>query len=177
MTYIVQRMTSMAGLFYVLSCYLYLKAQVCHADQQKSAYRLYILAVLSGILALYSKQNAITFPAAWLLIEFFFVRKQDDKIFEKYVISGVSFLVLAFLTVIIFGWLPRETEKISRLKYLMTQFTVFKKYIQLSFIPVGQNIRSRFSCFCRHGDAGDLRFAEYTDCAWGPVFGLSGNTG
>ncbi|MCF8229155.1 MAG: tetratricopeptide repeat protein [Bacteroidales bacterium] len=139
-TYIVQRMSSMAGLFYLLSCYLYLKARYAWIAGNRTSYWIFILAALSGLFAMYSKQNAIIFPVAWLLIDFFFIRNKENRVFKKYLIFATSTLVIAFLIISFTGNLPRETREIGRAEYLFTQFKVIMKYIQLSFIPVGQSI-------------------------------------
>ncbi len=139
-TYIVQRMTSMAGMFYLLSCLFYLKARYAWIGSKKHYLLYFAVAVVSGFLAILSKQNAVTFPAAWLLLEFFFVRSPENRMYKKYLGGGAVLLSLLVLTVILLGKLPRETQDISRFDYLLTQFRVIPKYIQLSLVPVGQNI-------------------------------------
>jgi tetratricopeptide (TPR) repeat protein len=73
--YIVQRMTSLAALFYLLALLAWLEAR---RAQAASARRLRYAAVCSfGVLALASKEIAITLPAAIALVEWLFVRDLD----------------------------------------------------------------------------------------------------
>jgi tetratricopeptide (TPR) repeat protein len=66
-TYIVQRMTSMAALFYTLSMLFYVKGRLNGSSLQ----RIYLLlgCMLAFLFALGSKENTVTLPAALLLIE------------------------------------------------------------------------------------------------------------
>jgi tetratricopeptide (TPR) repeat protein len=66
-TYIVQRMASMAALFYIISIYLYLKCRQNHSFWQRI---LLLCGCMVGFLfGLGSKENAATLPLAILLIE------------------------------------------------------------------------------------------------------------
>ncbi len=140
-TYIIQRMTSMAGLFYIMSVYFYLKGRYSLFNDKKDYSVLFIiLAVVSAIAGILSKQTALTIPIAWLLIELFFIRNKKGKPCTKYLISGLFIIVIAFVAFILLRKLPAETKEIGRYEYLITQFRVIIKYIQLSILPIQQNI-------------------------------------
>lgn len=145
-TYIVQRMTSLAAMFYIISIFLYAKGRIIHIKKglKWDALILYIGALLSGVFALLSKQNAATFPLAMLLFELFIIRNKENKPFKKYLIFSSSVLLLVFLAIVFSGNLPKETEQISRINYLITQFRVMIKYIQLLLLPVHQNLDYNF---------------------------------
>jgi len=140
-TYIVQRMTSLAGMFYLLSVYWYARGRFLHVEQgyDFSVLRNYIFALLFGVCASLSKQNAITFPAAMLLLELFFVCDEEGEPYIKYLLISSSSLAIIFLVFVISGNLPRETATISRTDYLITQFIVIVKYIKLLILPINQN--------------------------------------
>ncbi len=76
-TYIVQRMASMAAMFYVFSLYCYIKARL---DSSKK-YRiiLFLGCGLSFLLGLGSKENAVTLPIALGLIEVLFFQDLNDR--------------------------------------------------------------------------------------------------
>jgi tetratricopeptide (TPR) repeat protein len=77
-TYIVQRMAALAGLFTVISLYCYLKARTDNHSQGKSRfsrYGLYAACVIAGICALASKQNAAMLPISLLLFEILLIQK------------------------------------------------------------------------------------------------------
>ena len=140
-TYIVQRMTVLAALFYVLALYLYAKGRLLYLlqGQKGKAYTMLGLAVFSGILAVLSKQNAVTFPAAFLLYELFFIRKANGEMCRKYLIYGAISLGALFLVVAFAGLLPAETSNFTRMEYLSAQFGVFYKYLLLLVFPISQN--------------------------------------
>lgn len=141
-TYIVQRMTSMSGLFYILSVYLYTVARQRHTHNRFSIEVLfvYLFSFFSFILSMMSKQIAVTIPLALILIELFFIRDKQGKVFKKYIYIFSAILIVAFLVVALTGNLPRETNKISRFEYQITQFRVMVKYIQLLLLPINQNL-------------------------------------
>lgn len=86
-TYITQRYTSLATLFYVASVFCYLKARTIVSGKQRvrsmapeqklffNPHHLawYGLSVLAGVLAMYTKEMSITLPVVTLLVEFLFV--------------------------------------------------------------------------------------------------------
>lgn len=141
-TYIVQRMTSMAALFFLLSVVLYIRArrQMIHHSNNKKGIRLLIFALFAGLLGVLSKQNAATFPLAFLFVELFFIRNPEDKPYKKYIATGFSIMLLALIGISALGMLPREVTEISRFHYLLTQCSVLLDYLRLLFLPYGLNI-------------------------------------
>lgn len=140
-TYIVQRMTSLSTMFYLFTLLFYAMGRNYQINQQKEkAIGLYLFTILSGILALLSKQIAATLPLAFLLFEFFFIRDKQGKLFKKYLFTSLITLATVSLVIILSGLLPAETDSISRVQYLSTQFRVILKYFQLLIVPVGQNL-------------------------------------
>jgi len=141
-SYIVQRMTSLSSLFYLVAVYLYLLGRLEFVNKQKKIKSLILLflACFSGVLGVLSKQDAITFPAAFVLVELFFIRNKNGKPYYRYLITIVTLLCFLVLAIILSGHLPVETETVSRKNYLLTQFRVIVKYIQLAFLPINQNV-------------------------------------
>lgn len=146
-SYIVQRMTSMATMFYIMSLFFYGSGRLMYVKKGLNAkvVLLYLFALISGTLGILSKQIVITIPIVLLLFELFFIRNKDGAVFKKYLLISFSLLFLVFLVVLFGGFLPKETEIISRSDYLFTQFRVIVKYIQLFFIPVDQALDYDFS--------------------------------
>lgn len=70
-TYIVQRMESLSALFYLLALILFIKSGQTQAQFKR--YLLYAVTALSYVLAFYSKESALTLPAAILLYDFYFL--------------------------------------------------------------------------------------------------------
>ncbi len=110
-TYIIQRMTLLAGLFSILSMYLYLMFK-------KTGNKLLLLfMILSILLAFGSKENTIFIPLLILLYEWLFFQKADIKFFcRKRVI--LILLAIGFLLFLLGIFL----EGISLFKNLFYQF-------------------------------------------------------
>ena len=72
-TYIVQRMTSLAGMFYVLSLLCYVEGRV-RSLEHKKCWPWLTACVIAATLALGSKESAATLPVFILLYEWYFFR-------------------------------------------------------------------------------------------------------
>jgi tetratricopeptide (TPR) repeat protein len=80
-TYVVQRMTSLAALFYLAALLAWLRGRESVDPGQRAAW--WTAAGASGLLALGSKEIAITLPAAIWLVEWFFFRDLDPGFARK----------------------------------------------------------------------------------------------
>jgi tetratricopeptide (TPR) repeat protein len=161
-TYTIQRMASMAAMFYLASIFLYLKARIVASDlniktQNRFPLILYILSGFCGALALLSKQSAASLPGAILLVEYLFINRAWFGwkktipwfsfsfvlwvIFVSYILglfsSGIN---SGNLSEDIFSLARIEQVTISRWEYLCTQFNVLVIYIRMLFLPVHQCI-------------------------------------
>lgn len=147
-TYIVQRMTSMSAMFYLLGLVLYLLSRF--TDIGKAKTRLLIGCGISVLLACLTKENAFTFPFAIVLIEIFFLQTRPNAISfkdKRVLLIGaalVSLIALGFYSYSDYLLHPeyehqneREID-ITSWRYLLTQFSVILKYIQLLILPVNQ---------------------------------------
>lgn len=148
-TYIVQRFTSLAALFYLLSLALYIRGRL--EGEGIRRYGLYAVALVSSVLAMKTKELAFTLPLVVALYEFLFF--DGDK--KKRLVYLLPMLITLFIIpVTVLGGLSsltgghagaslealRETGRISRWAYLLTQFTVITTYIRLMFPPIVQNV-------------------------------------
>lgn len=93
-TYIVQRMASMATMFTVIAIFAYLRGRI------EKKYTWFILCLLSFFAALGSKENAILLPVSLLLIEFsFFAHQITKKQFLQLFLFCLAVLAGSFLFV------------------------------------------------------------------------------
>jgi len=69
-TYIVQRMASMAAMFYILGMYFYIKGRL--SSRGKTQLLFYAVCFVSFVCSLMSKENAAMMPISLLLIEIIF---------------------------------------------------------------------------------------------------------
>jgi tetratricopeptide (TPR) repeat protein len=142
-TYVVQRAVSLAALFYLASLCLYIKARL-----SESRGLIYLAAsLICAVVAMFTKEMAISLPFAILLYEYCFLRGQKKPV--------GTYLMPVFLTVLIipvtmyftgsvnFGELRKTNEGpvgISPMHYLFTQARVMLTYLRLLVAPIKQNL-------------------------------------
>ncbi|MBU0728321.1 MAG: tetratricopeptide repeat protein [Proteobacteria bacterium] len=135
-TYIVQRMTSLATLFYLAALYCFL----LYKSGAVSRFRAVALILLCFILGMASKEIAITMPFAILLLGF---------VFYKYQFSGRHLLILflavsvtATVSFFLMGWqfpdwsLQYPNRNFSPWERVMTEWRVVWHYLGLFFFPL-----------------------------------------
>ncbi len=98
-TYIVQRMASMAGMFYLLSFVLYIKGRQC-AGRPRAFY--FVGTALSYLLGVFSKENVAILPLFVALYEFYFFQKFDLSPKGKKILFG---LVAGVFLLGVFGFI------------------------------------------------------------------------
>ncbi len=142
-TYIVQRMASMAAMFYVLSLLLYIQCRMSGS----SLHRIFCLlvCVLTFLLALGSKENAAMLPASLLLIEFTCFQKFNWRFIKKSyfwgsVAVGVMILILAvwfFKPDFTFSWLNGYRNRPFTLaERILTEPRIVLFYLSQLFFPL-----------------------------------------
>ena len=148
-TYIVQRFTSLATLFYLLAIVMYIKAR--NSGSRQAQYSFYVVAIISTILAMRTKEIAFTLPAMIILYEFMFF-KGETKRRLLYILPFLLTMPIIPLTLMGFKGSPdgfsgvdeltriAGVESVSRWDYLITEFRVIVTYIRLLFFPINQNL-------------------------------------
>lgn len=157
-TYIVQRMTSLAGLFFFLSLYFYIlfRERIEKRDGRfpfgQSFY--YLMSLLCGITALLCKQNAAILPLALLLFDHYFLPQNQSDSFRQRLVVVLPFFLFplwsAFQQVVLpsfqgaalsdLGSMVQLStqQQVSVANYLVTEFSVLWLYLRLLFLPYGQ---------------------------------------
>ena len=145
-TYITQRMASMAWMFAVASLIFYLHGRVLHSRGKSQAKYLpaYITSLLLWIAAMLSKQNAASLPLICLAAEFIFITNKNRQPYKRFLIAGSGFLLAIVVLTVVAGLIPTEKGALSPLEYFATQMRVILKYMQLSFIPVNLTLDYNF---------------------------------
>jgi protein O-mannosyl-transferase len=154
-TYISQRATSLAALFYLATHILYLAARLCQS--RKRAVAIGTAAFGTALLAMATKEIAFTLPLTILLVEvIFFGGSLRQKVLPlSLLFLPALFVPLALIPTLgakgnlaeLFSRLTSYTTKISRGEYLLTQFRVLLTYLRLLFVPVGQNVDYDYPVF------------------------------
>ena len=126
-TYVVQRMASMAGMFFIMSMYFYLKGRNSIKSFQKSMH--YLFCVVCGILALNSKENAVMLPISILIFDLFLIRGITKKNIKRY----SFFLLIAAITVLTAVLLIKSSFILDPKKilsgYNIRGFTLFERLL------------------------------------------------
>lgn len=140
-TYVVQRMSSMAGMFYLLTMVFYIKGRLSSGWGRFLYFGGMVLTYLLGI---FSKENVATLPLFIALYEFYFFQNLDLSPRGKKV---VFFLVGMLVILGIFGliiWGPRYMDVIEEgykirtftmWERVLTQFRVVLYYLTLLIYP------------------------------------------
>ena len=148
-TFVVQRLTSLATLFWLLAMVLYVLARVQAEGERPKAgsWKISLLliagSVIAAILAMKTKEIAFTLPLAIALYELFFFQGA----WKRRILSLAPLLMtlpivpLSILTSpdAMVGQVRVQTE-MARLDYLFTEFRVIVTYLRLLVFPVNQNL-------------------------------------
>ncbi len=160
-TYIAQRFTSLATMFYLLTLYLYIQFRLSSASRMRFVF--YILAIASAISAMLTKEISFTLPIMLSIYELFFFKASV----RQRLILLCPFLFLMPIIPLQFlhakglsetmgnigATIQLANEKgISSADYLFTQFRVLVTYIRLMFFPVGQNVDYDYPIFRSFSD-------------------------
>ncbi len=140
-TYIVQRMNSMAAMFYLLSFLLYIHGRL--AERRWKRWTLFSMCFFSGLMAFGSKQIAATLPFVILLYEWYFCQDLDFAWLKKKLVWLLVPISIFFLLGLIYlganpfdkiaaGYAHRDFDLGAR---VLTQFRVVVFYISLLLYP------------------------------------------
>ena len=170
-TYIYQRLASLATMFYLLAVVLYVWGRL-QAEAGKAgawAWQSVLLiagSVLAAMLAMKTKEFSVTLPFVVLLFEVFFFRGawRDRLLFLLPVLLTIPIVPMGiYLTGESAGEVLSDVNEkfrvqtdFSRSHYLFTQFRVIVTYLRLLILPVNQNL--------------DYDYPVYTTLVTPPVF-------
>ncbi|OGR05325.1 MAG: hypothetical protein A2511_01070 [Deltaproteobacteria bacterium RIFOXYD12_FULL_50_9] len=143
-TYIVQRMTSMAALFTLISLLCYIHARLL-AKENNRRFIFFSGTLLAAILALLSKENSAMLPLLILGYELFFLqtperRQHTKKIWLAIGLSATVFFLIAWIylgsnpfNAMLAGY---ESRDFTLLERLLTEPRVIIHYLTLLLLPL-----------------------------------------
>lgn len=151
--YIVQRMTILSSMFYIFSFYCYLKARASRIKWEKTI--LFCICLILWLLAMGSKEIAITLPLVIFLYESIFAIQESIKKRKRLIITGITLLIIPVLFMFFYTLtykglsnpltlIIHEINKtqnfpggeIPHLNRLMTEARVVVYYISLLLLPL-----------------------------------------
>ena len=142
-TYIVQRMAALAGLFYIFGLYCFIQGRLGGTTRRRHAW--WCGCLVSFLLGVASKENAVLLPLAWVLAEMVFFQPdwRQRPIPRGWLWLGVSAVGVIIITGVFF---LTQGDALSLLNYdsryftlwerLMTQPRVLLLYLSQLFYPV-----------------------------------------
>ncbi|HET6515671.1 MAG TPA: tetratricopeptide repeat protein [Thermodesulfovibrionales bacterium] len=152
-TFIVQRFTSLATMFYLMSLCLYVKWRLMGNSEKPSGGKAlfwYFLSLAAVVFAMKTKENAFTLPVMVVLYEVFFFRlpMRERLPFLAPIVATLLIIPQSMLNVgkplgEVLSDVSEATKiqtDVTRWDYLMTQFRVIVTYVRLLFFPVNQNL-------------------------------------
>jgi len=152
-TYIVQRLTSLATFFYLLTVVQYARWRLAREPgrvRPARAVAVYVPILLTAILAMKSKEIAFTLPVVVTLYEVFFFQAGWTRrvVYLAPLLATLLIIPLTMLTLDkpVAEILSDVTESarletaMSRMDYLRTQLAVIATYLRLLVLPVNQNL-------------------------------------
>ncbi|MGB9081331.1 MAG: tetratricopeptide repeat protein [Desulfuromonadaceae bacterium] len=159
-TYLVQRHTSLATLFYLLALLAYVKGRITLEQHglERGVLRWGLLLSAMALLAFHTKQISFSMPLMMVMLELGLFR---GRLFKRYLIiaavTGVLLLLAMFLPAMLNGSLAdimfdlrRTTSEdlyFSRTSYFLTQTRVIVTYLRLLVLPVQQNLDYDYPIF------------------------------
>ncbi|ACL64023.1 Tetratricopeptide TPR_4 [Anaeromyxobacter dehalogenans 2CP-1] len=151
-TYVVQRMTSLAALFYLGAVALYARWRLMDATRHRWGRPAAYAGMLAcAVLAMRTKEIAFTLPFAIALYELTFFEPDGRRLRRLWpILTTAAIIPLTVLLTATAGGgadvasttlaATRVQTDLSRLEYLITQIPVVVTYLFLLLVPVGQNI-------------------------------------
>jgi Tfp pilus assembly protein PilF len=142
-TYIVQRMASMAGLFYIASMYFYLKART--SSRFLYSFIFFTISLFSGLASVFTKENAAMLPVSIFLFDLFLIAGINRQNIFKYakiaILPASAILIAAFIYIdpanIINDYNIFNFTMADR---LLTEPRVILFYLSLLFYPIGSRL-------------------------------------
>jgi protein O-mannosyl-transferase len=142
-TYIVQRMASMAGLFYIMSMYFHLKGRT--SQRPNHSFFFYILCGIAGLASLLSKENAAMLPVGIFFYDLLLIRGVSQNSVKKY----LKIALLPIIIIVVAGFIYVDFSDVFA-SYKMRDFTPIQRvlteqrviiyYLSLLFFPINSRL-------------------------------------
>ncbi len=156
-TYIVQRMTSLSGFFFLLALYFYIRfRENCNSKTESPGLptiACWITAFLAGSLSVFTKENAIVLPAVLYLFDWYFLGGSSEG-WRRILLRTLPFAAIPFLFALFFFLAPLyngagvdsltntattiiSSRNLSPVTYFVTQLGVIWTYLRILVLPYG----------------------------------------
>lgn len=142
-TYIISRSELLASFFFLSTFLLFIRGT------RKDRFGYYVLALMTALCAMGSKEWAATLPAMLVLYDYLFVSQGSfGKVMKRWPAYALLFLPWVLAAYILAGYRGSTSagfsmsgaKGITPWTYLLTSFNVIWTYVRLLVLPVRQNI-------------------------------------
>jgi protein O-mannosyl-transferase len=141
-TYIVQRMTSLTAMACVMAMYFYLKGRTAQDTSWRIAF--FVLCGVAGVMAIASKENAVTLPFVIYLYDLFLIQGVSTETIRKNrpIILLILSIAIAGLVYVIFftSILDYQDWTFSMKERLLTAPRILLFYISLLLYPLNSRL-------------------------------------
>ncbi len=136
-SYVTGRSEQLVGLFYLLGCWSFVRWRQVGGAQH------FVGAWVAVVIGAFTKEVAVTMPVAFLLIELVIFRNMDWRLirWRDHVPAVVGLLAFFGLRLYLYDAAVTADPPQRELGIqLWPQAEVWVRYVQLSFVPVGQSV-------------------------------------
>jgi tetratricopeptide (TPR) repeat protein len=139
-TYIVQRMASMAAMFYIMAMYFYLKGR--RVEKKWKSVGFFVLAAFWGILSVGSKENAAMLPVSLFLFDLFLIQGVTiEHIRKNWAVCLFALILVPAIGLVYYDFssITGDYDKFrpfTMWERVLTQPRVILFYISLLFYPI-----------------------------------------
>jgi protein O-mannosyl-transferase len=140
-TYIVQRMNSLAASFYLMALLFFIHGRIENGKQRKWTF--YFFSLIAGVFALGSKENAATLPFMVFFYEWYFFRSLSKEWLTRNLkVLALPLLLFALAALLYLGTNPVRSltgiyasRDFTLAERLLTQLRVLVFYISILVLP------------------------------------------
>ncbi len=143
-SYIVQRITSIATLFYLLTLYFYARYKL------KGGKNYFWMGITSTVAAMLSKEIAFTLPFALLAFEMLILKSSLKNAAWSLIPFWLTLPIVPALVLshsasdLKMGLIPVETLSVGRFEYFVTELNAVRDYLILTLFPFKQSIEHNY---------------------------------
>ena len=142
-SYVVQRMASMAGMFYIAAMYFYLKGRTAEGMRNRAFF--FLCCVVAALLAFGSKETAAMLPVSLFIYDLFLIQGADRETVRK----NLKFAFIPFGVIFIFANSYLDLSSIlddysvrsyTLTERLLTEPRVIVFYMSLLLYPINSRL-------------------------------------
>ncbi|HUH65631.1 MAG TPA: tetratricopeptide repeat protein [Syntrophales bacterium] len=142
-SYIVQRMASMAGLFYIAAMYFYVRGRTAASLRHRTLY--FVLTALSAVIAFGCKETAAMLPVSLFFYDLFLIQGADSEAVRRNLKLALIPFVIVVCLAVLYTDLPSILDSYRIRSYtlaerLLTEPRVLVFYVSLLLYPINSRL-------------------------------------